>query len=153
MDASPGHMIPALLVPYLKVTLAAALGVVIGAERSWVGKDAGMRTYGFVAMGSAFLIVISQEISTHYLGVLNFDPLRLAAAIVTGIGFLGAGMIFSKEGGMYGLTSAAGLWLSSAIGIAVGFDLYGLALYVTLVALVMFVGLLKIDHIIRGRKR
>lgn len=144
-------MIPLFLIPYLKVTFAALLGIVIGTERSRAGKDAGMRTYGFVAMGSAFLIVISQEISTQYIGVLNFDPMRLSAAIVTGIGFLGAGMIFAKEGGMFGLTSAAGLWLSSAVGIAVGFGLYGLALYVTLITLVMFVGLLKIDHVIRRR--
>lgn len=109
----------------LKLAFAFILGGIIGWEREIAGKEAGIRTFGCISMGSAAFSIISP--------LMNFaDPSRIAAQIVSGIGFLGAG-IFIK-GGIQprGLTTAASLWVSAAVGTAVGFSLYivatGLAL-------------------------
>lgn len=123
---------------FINLLSALLLGVVLGAERSFAGKTAGMRTYGLVSMGSALFVVISKIISDSYLGLVNFDPMRVVAGIITGIGFLGAGLIIFRDSKLNGLTTAAGLWVSSGIGIAVGYELYGLAILATLLTLLTF---------------
>src|SRR3989344_6907147 len=83
------------MVMFGKILLALLLGATIGTERSVVARQAaGMRTFGLVALGSCLLIIMSNHIDTAYLGILNFDPMRLAAGIFTGIGFLGGGVLF-----------------------------------------------------------
>jgi len=100
-----------------KIALAALLGGLIGLQRHRRGKAAGIRTYALVALGSALFTIIS---------FMNGggDPGRIAAQIVSGIGFIGAGTIIHRGGGVEGLTTAAGLWASAAIGMAVGVDMF-----------------------------
>ncbi|HEX9608763.1 MAG TPA: MgtC/SapB family protein [Candidatus Paceibacterota bacterium] len=117
---------------------AMLLGMLVGAERAIAGKTAGMRTYALVSMGSALFTVISVGISAAYLGVVNFDPLRVAAGIITGIGFIGAGIIIFRESSLRGLTTAAGLWVAAGIGMAVGFKLYFIAVFASLLTLFVF---------------
>ncbi len=114
------------------------LGLVIGAERSVAGKVAGMRTFALVALGSTLFTIISIVITTQYLGKVNFDPMRTTAAIITGVGFIGAGLIVFRQDLLRGLTTAAGLWVSAGVGIAVGFGLYSIAVFTTLMTLFVF---------------
>lgn len=112
-----------------RVLIAAALGVILGLERQFSNKDAGLRTYALVASGSALFTVLSIE------GFDAADTSRVAAQIVTGIGFLGAGLIFRRGVNVQGLTTAAGLWSVAAIGMAAGTGLWGLAIVVTVIVL------------------
>lgn len=125
----------------IKLALAMLLGMIIGIERYLAHKTAGMRTYSLVAMGSCMLIIISETISASYMPLTNVsvNPFQVAAAIITGIGFLGAGVILHQESRIIGITSASGLWVASGIGIAVGFELYNLAIIATILTLFIFV--------------
>ena len=114
-----------------RVAIAAAIGVVLGLERQISNKDAGTRTYALVAAGSALFTVLSIE------GFEAADSSRVAAQIVTGIGFLGAGLIFRQGMSVQGLTTAAGLWSVAAIGMAAGTGLWGLAIVVAILILVV----------------
>ncbi len=124
--------------PYLQLILALALGVILGLERTFAGKVAGVRTFGLVSMGACLLIISSVLVNQNFIGITNFDPMRLAAGIITGIGFIGAGLIILKENKLEGLTTAAGLWVSCGIGIAVGFKLFGLAVFAAFLAFLTF---------------
>lgn len=123
---------------FINLTLAASLGLVLGAERSIAGKMAGMRTFALVSLSSALFVTTSILITNQYLGRVNFDPMRISAAIVTGIGFIGAGMIMFRENVLRGLTTAAGLWIAAGVGTAVAFELYAAALFTTLLTLLIF---------------
>ncbi|GMQ92581.1 MAG: hypothetical protein BMS9Abin12_0057 [Acidimicrobiia bacterium] len=112
-----------------RVLIAAALGVILGLERQQSNKDAGLRTYALVAAGSALFTVLSIE------AFPGADTSRVAAQIVTGIGFLGAGLIFRQGVNVQGLTTAAGLWSVAAIGMAAGTGFWGLAIVVTVIVL------------------
>ena len=135
----PAEFIDPTVVMFGKLVLAMVLGGVIGTERAVLAKQsAGTRTFGLVALGACLLIVMSNHVNTSYLGVVNFDPMRLAAGIVTGIGFLGAGVIIFRRDGLHGITTAAGLWMVSAVGMAVGFGMYAVSIFATLLTLIMF---------------
>ena len=99
----------------LRLVVAAALGALVGYERERSGKPAGVRTHGMVCLGAALFTLIS---------IFGFngdgDPARVAAQVVTGVGFLGAGAILHGGGTVHGLTTAASLWVTAAIGVAVG---------------------------------
>lgn len=124
----------------VRLTLALVLGAVVGAERSRVGKYAGMRTFALVSTGAALFVVTSGLIASQTAGPnFMFDPLRVASQIVVGIGFIGAGVIFfNRSAELTGLTTAAGLWVASAIGMAVGFGLYEIGLFVAFLTLFVF---------------
>lgn len=113
----------------LKLVLAAVLSGVIGLEREWKRKPAGLRTNILVGVGSALIMIISQQFIA--------DPARIAAGVITGIGFLGAGIIIQSRGHVYGITTAASIWIVAAIGLAVGLGNYFAAFITTLVALVV----------------
>jgi putative Mg2+ transporter-C (MgtC) family protein len=119
-----------------RLVLALFLGALLGVERIHAGKTAGIRTFGLVALGSALFIIISEQVIARY--GYQIDPLRVAANLVTGIGFLGAGMIVFQQNHVSNLTTAAGMWLSAAIGAAVGFGLYIESITVTLLVIVTF---------------
>jgi len=124
---------------FWQLLLALLLGMILGLERSIVGKKAGMRTFALVAVGSCLFVLISELGGANWLGVegVSFAPMRMAAAIITGIGFLGAGIIiFDNE--LKGLTTAASLWVTAAIGAAVGFGLYSIAIFTALITLFVF---------------
>ena len=108
----------------VRIIAAGAMGAAIGYERELRGKSAGMRTHLLVALGSALLMIISQ---LGFETVERFDAARIAAAVVGGLGFLGGGIIM-KNKHVSGLTTAAGLWVTGAIGLAVGGGLYEIAL-------------------------
>jgi len=112
----------------LSLVLAIIAGVLIGAEKEMRGKDAGLRTHSFVVVGSMLFTYIS--------GTFVNDPARISAQIVTGIGFLGAGIILkSGSGHVQNLTTAASIWVSAAIGMAFGYGLYFEGIVGTVVAI------------------
>lgn len=129
---------PSALAVFFQLTAATVLGLILGAERSIAGKSAGMRTYALVSLGACLLTVTSVLVTNEYLGKVNFDPMRMPAAIVTGIGFIGAGLILFRQSLLRGLTTAAGLWIAAAVGIAIGFGLYSIAVFTALLTLFVF---------------
>lgn len=134
--------IPALAWPEVlgRVALAAALGGVLGLERELREREAGLRTHLLVSVGSALFTIVSaygfREFLTSGASVVRADPTRIAAQIVTGIGFLGAGAIIRQGLAIRGLTTAATLWVVAAIGLASGAGYYSAAVISTAVALV-----------------
>jgi putative Mg2+ transporter-C (MgtC) family protein len=130
----------------IKLLMALVLGVIIGTERVWAHKTAGMRTYALVSMGSALFVVISSEMIKAYASYLGMNPLMIVAQIVVGVGFLGTGLIFSKESKIMGLTTATGLWVAAGIGMASGFGLFNIAIVATLLTLFIFVVLWVIEE-------
>ena len=100
---------------FLRLLIAVVLGALVGYERERAGKSAGVRTHGMVCLGAALFAVVS----VYGFGGVG-DPARVAAQIVTGIGFLGAGAILHQSSGVQGLTTAASLWVTAALGLAVG---------------------------------
>ncbi len=116
---------------FARVAIAAVCGAAIGAEREITDQTAGLRTHILVCMGSAIFTIV---------GVFGFaghsvDPSRVAAQIVTGIGFLGAGAILRDGGSIHGLTTAASIWVTAAVGMAVGAGLYWIGGFAVVVAL------------------
>ena len=133
----------------LQLTIAMVLGLIIGAERSTSKKTAGMRTYSLISLGSCLFVIISHLVSNQYLGLTNFDPMRVASQIVVGIGFVGGGLIMTQGEKKSGITTAAGLWVTAGVGMAVGFHLYAIALYVTLAILFIFTTLWRVEKAIQ----
>ena len=141
----------------LRVVLAGVLGGAIGAEREIREREAGLRTHLLVAVGAALFTIVSAyawsdfEFSTA--NGITFDPTRIAAQIVTGIGFLGAGAIIRQGLSIRGLTTAASLWVVAAIGMASGAGYYSAALITTVVVLVSLWPLRIVAHRIFERIR
>ena len=125
-----------------RLLLSAALGGVLGLEREWRGKAAGLRTNILIAMGSALFTMMSIDVSTGSGG----DSTRIASGIVTGIGFLGAGAIIRTGGSIKGLTTAAMIWVNAAVGVAVGGGEKRVAVIATGVALVVLVVLTPLEN-------
>ena len=115
----------------LRLVLSGVLGGLIGAEREYRGKVAGTRTHLLVALGSALMLLVSR-----YGFEGQGDPGRIAAQIVSGIGFIGAGAIMVDRRSVHGLTTAAGIWVAAGIGMATAAGLYALAIAATVLALV-----------------
>lgn len=118
-----------LLIP---IFLSLILCGILGLQRALSGKNAGPRTYALVGAGSTLFTLLSFQ-------AFAGDPARIAAGIVTGIGFLGAGTVIHKKENVEGLTTAASLWMSAAIGMAVGLGYYVLSTIITLVVLLLLV--------------
>ena len=118
----------------LRIFLAALCGLVIGFERKARLKEAGVRTHLIVALGAALITIVSKygffDLALFAEGI-QADPTRIAAQIVSGVGFLGAGMIFMRHRTLTGLTTAAGIWTTAGIGMAVGCGLYAVSLFST----------------------
>ncbi len=127
----------------IKLLVAAVLGAAVGLERGTHGRPAGLRTHALVSMASTLLIVVSRTGAISGLSgpdnfLLNVDPARMAAGIVTGIGFIGAGAILRiRDSLVRGLTTAACIWFVAAVGVAVGVGAYGLGVVATVVALII----------------
>lgn len=142
---------PSTMTLFVQLGLAAILGLLLGAERSIAGKTAGMRTFALVSLGSCLFVITSVIITTQYLGKVNFDPMRVSAAIITGVGFIGAGLIVFRQNILRGLTTAAGLWVAAGVGAAVGFGLYTLAVFTTLVTLLIFTAVWFVEDRLKHR--
>lgn len=126
---------------FRQLLLAVALGAVIGIEREVAHKSAGLRTHAVVSLGSALFTIVSHSVIAP-----GVDPTRIAAQIVTGIGFLGAGLIVFDKSKVKGLTTAAGVWTASAIGMAVGFNLDAIAIFAAVLTVLVFVILWPIEN-------
>jgi len=122
---------------FFQLFFALMLGMVIGVERVIAHKTAGLRTYAIVSLTACLFIVISQSIST-FPAASAFQIAQIPAAIITGIGFLGAGLIIFQDKKVRGLTTAASLWSACGVGMAVGFKLYFEALSATILILFSF---------------
>jgi len=129
----------------LRVLIAALLGAALGLEREWRGKEAGLRTNTLIAIGAALFTVMSL--------VSTGDPGRIAAQVVTGVGFLGAGAIMRTGANVQGLTTAAMIWVNAAIGVAAGSGHIRLAAICTGITLAAMVLLSPLDRLFDHRKQ
>ena len=144
---NPAQFVDPTYIMFLKLILALLLGGLIGTERAVIARQAvGTRTFGLVALGACLLVVTANYVNSAYLGVVNFDPARIAAAIVTGIGFIGGGVIIFRGDTLHGVTTAAGLWIASAVGIAVGYGLYAVSIFTSILTLVVFTGMWYLEN-------
>jgi putative Mg2+ transporter-C (MgtC) family protein len=133
----------------LRLAVAAIIGGAIGFERETLDKSAGLRTHMLVSLGAALFMVASILLVHEFENgpaVSRVDPTRIASTIVTGVGFLGGGIIFRNEGGVRGLTTAAGLWVAAAIGMAVGAGFYITAAGGGMLTLVILTLLRRVEH-------
>lgn len=126
-----------------RLFIALILGTIVGAERVWAHKTAGIRTYALVSMGSALFVIISDLMVQSYNSFPGLNPLHIVAQIVMGVGFLGTGLIFSNNSSsnskIMGLTTATGFWVVAGIGMASGFGLFKLSFIATFLTLFIFV--------------
>ncbi len=129
-----------------KLVLSLVLGAVIGMERRRKGQIAGLRTFALISMGATLAMLISIYIPQEYMGLKNGDPGRIAAQVVSGVGFLGAGAIIQMKGSVRGLTTAAGIWISACIGLAVGAGMYLISIIATLLIIFILVNIERIEQ-------
>ncbi len=122
---------------FIQMVLAAVLGIGIGLEREHRRKAAGVRTHALVCMGAALFTILSIDGFRALAPEVGYDPSRIASQVVTGIGFIGAGLIFLQGDKVQGLTTAAGVWAAAAIGMAVGVQMYAVAVMAAALALVI----------------
>lgn len=120
----------------IRLTLSLVLSGLIGLERQMHRRHAGLRTHILVCLGSCLIMLTSLYVFDIYRGVAGLDPSRIAAGVITGIGFLGAGTIIRDREGIRGLTTAASLWVVAGVGLAVGCGFYNAAIYATVLTLV-----------------
>jgi len=123
----------------LRIFIAGMLGGVIGLEREYRAKEAGFRTHFLVSLGSALFMILSHsgfDLTLQHTPNVSLDPSRIASQVVTGIGFIGAGIIIFQKHVVHGLTTAAGLWVTSAIGLTCGSGMYVLAVSATVMVLI-----------------
>ena len=141
----------------LKILLAVIAGAIVGAEREVHGRAAGLRTHILVSLGSALCAIIGSYLSVEMAKMgINSDAQRTGAQVMSGIGFLGAGTILVKKGNsrITGLTTAAGLWATAAIGLAMGYGLYIPSFATALIAVFAFTVISKVEtRVTRKRRR
>lgn len=134
----------------LRLAIAAALGGAIGFEREALNKPAGLRTHMLVSLGAAMFMVIGILVVYDFGGDPvqgRIDPTRIGSTIVTGIGFLGGGLIFRNEDRIQGLTTAAGLWVAASIGMSVGAGYYVLGVGGTLLSLAILIVMRPVEQL------
>ena len=132
----------------LKLLMAVLLGGIVGIEREFRDKPAGLRTNILICVGSTLFM----SISTGVAELLGGDPTRIAAQIISGIGFLGAGAVLHSHGFVLGLTTAATIWVVAGVGMALGSGMYSVAIFTTAVSIVTLYFLSFIEDRIQGRK-
>jgi putative Mg2+ transporter-C (MgtC) family protein len=133
-----------------RLFLASFLGGLVGLEREVHGREAGIRTYLLVSLGSALIMIVSEYLAFEYQGkfasdLFRVDPGRIAAQAITGIGFLGAGVIIRYKNSIRGLTTAASMWVVCAVGLAIGAGYYLFGSAVSGIAILSLVGLKGIE--------
>src|SRR5262245_15162753 len=132
----------------LKLVLAVILGGIIGIEREIRDKPAGLRTNIMICIGSTLFMSISTKVAQ----MLGGDPTRIAAQIITGIGFLGAGAVLHSHGYVLGLTTAATIWVVAGVGMALGAGMYTVAIFATVMTLLTLYFMTFIENKIQSRK-
>ncbi len=129
-----------------RLLLALLLGALVGAERKRKGQVAGIRTFALISMGACLAMLLSIYVPQEYMGLKNGDPGRIAAQVITGIGFLGGGAMIQQKGAVRGLTTAAGIWITAIIGMAVGVGMYLASIICTLLIFMVIVGFNRFEH-------
>lgn len=139
----------------IQLFLAVILGGLVGLEREFVRKEAGLRTFCLVCLGSTLFTTIAFEASNFLMGKpgIAFDPSRIIGQIVLGVGFLGAGLIIFRQARVEGLTTAAALWVAAAIGAAIGAKFYFLATLVTFLTILILTGFRLLEEKFLGTKK
>jgi len=135
----------------LRLVLALILTGVIGLERQLHRRTAGLRTHILVGLGSCLIMLTSLYVFDIYISKVALDPSRIAAGVITGIGFLGAGAIIREPEGVKGLTTAASLWVVAGIGLAVGCGFYLASIVTTILAFLALFFLRRVEDIILSR--
>ncbi len=133
----------------LRLVLGLILGLCIGAERQMRRHDAGLRTFTLICLGSTCAVIISIWLPQTHPDMLNGDPGRIAAQVLAGVGFIGAGAIVKSKGGVQGLTSAACIWQTSIVGMTAGAGLYLGAVVMTVMTLFILVTMERIERVLR----
>ena len=128
-----------------KLFLSLVLGGIVGIERKRKGQMAGVRTFALICMGSTLAMIVSAYIPIIY-NLKVGDPARVAAQVISGVGFLGAGAILQNKGSIRGLTTAAGIWIVAALGRAIGVGLYWIAIITTAFILFNLIRLERYEH-------
>lgn len=136
----------------LKLTLACILGGLIGLERESLNRPAGLRTYTLVCVGATLAMIVSLDMYFKYYQTVTADPGRIAAQVVSGIGFLGAGTIMREGATVRGLTTAAGLWVVACIGLAVGAGMYVPAIVTTILILFVLIYFVRLERQFSGMR-
>ena len=129
-----------------RILCSLILASLIGLEREKKRQAAGLRTHVLVSVGSSLIMLISLYIFELYKNIATLDPARIAAGVITGIGFLGAGAIIRAGNSVRGLTTAATIWVASGIGLACGCGFFYAAMFVTLVSLIVLLFLRKLEE-------
>lgn len=136
----------------IRLILSVMLSGLIGLERQIHRRTAGLRTHILVCLGSCLIMLTSLYIFDIYKNIASIDPARIAAGVITGIGFLGAGTIITQGQGVKGLTTAASLWTVAGIGLAVGCGFYNAAIVTTILVLVILFFLRYIEGMMIGKE-
>lgn len=121
----------------VRILLSLILGAAVGIERKTKGQMAGLRTFSLISMGACIAMMLSIYVCQETSGLQRADPSRIAAQVISGIGFLGAGTIIQMKGSVRGLTTAAGIWIIATVGMAVGCGLYLIAVVATAMVLIV----------------
>lgn len=121
----------------LRLAVSLALGVAIGLERELNHHHAGIRTFALISLGSTLAMILSIYVCEQNMDLHNGDPGRIAAQVLTGIGFIGAGLILKNEEGVTGLTTAAGIFMTACIGLAVGAGMIKISVIVTVAVVIL----------------
>lgn len=137
----------------MRLVLTVFLSGLIGFERQLHKRTAGLRTHILVALGSCLIMLTSIYVFDIYKGIANVDPARIAAGVITGIGFLGAGTIIREKEGVRGLTTAASLWVVAGIGLACGIGFKKAAIYTTILAVIVLFFLRYAEAILFSEKK
>ena len=148
--SSLSESVPSELIYTLRVIIAAACGGAIGLERSKRQKEAGIRTHLIVALGAALMMIVSKYAFFDVVMIpdarISVDASRIAANVITGVSFLGAGVIFVRDLSIKGLTTAAGIWATSGVGMAIGAGMMWLGIISTILLIILQIGLHKIEN-------
>ncbi len=134
-----------------RLVVATLLGVLLGLERSLAGKHAGMRTYALVSMGSALFVCLGTLASYQFSMFVGVNPLQIAGSIVIGIGFMGYGLAGFRGEHPVELTTASGIWVVAGVGMAAGFGFTTLAIAATILGVLVFSVLARVEHKLRTR--
>ncbi|MBU4473200.1 MAG: MgtC/SapB family protein [Candidatus Omnitrophica bacterium] len=135
----------------IRLSLSVVLGGLIGLERQLHRRTAGLRTHIVVTLGSCLIMLTSVYVFDIYKDQVPLDPARIAAGVITGIGFLGAGAIIQDREKVRGLTTAASLWVAAAIGLAVGCGFYSGAIFTTILVVIVLLVLRYIEGIVLNK--
>lgn len=135
---------------WLGMLSAMLSGAIIGLERQMMGKPVGVRTGMLICVGTYIFVALSNAISS---GITATDPSRIIGQVVTGIGFLGAGVMLSRDGLVFGVTSASAIWMLAAVGVVIGCDRYLTGIKLAILAVVILVGVDLLENSFKAMRR